>query len=118
MEGGQVLLVEDYARQGVGQHGFEAVADLDPHLALIGRDDKQRAVVLVLLPDRPCAAELIAVILDRIALQVGNGRDNQLAAGRFFQLFKLCGKRSEEHTSELQSLMRNSYAVLCLKKKN
>src|SRR3546814_1131664 len=28
------------------------------------------------------------------------------------------GLRSEEHTSELQSLMRNSYAVFCLKKKN
>src|SRR3546814_7500541 len=26
-------------------------------------------------------------------------------------------KRSEEHTSELQSLMSNSYAVFCLKKK-
>src|SRR3546814_15414285 len=26
--------------------------------------------------------------------------------------------RSEEHTSELQSLMRNSYAVFCLKKKH
>src|SRR3546814_10879806 len=26
--------------------------------------------------------------------------------------------RSEEHTSELQSLMRNSYADFCLKKKN
>src|SRR3546814_4191959 len=26
-------------------------------------------------------------------------------------------KRSEEHTSELQSLMRNSYALFCLKKK-
>src|SRR3546814_1515492 len=29
----------------------------------------------------------------------------------------LFGARSEEHTSELQSLMRNSYAVFCLKKK-
>src|SRR3546814_8490321 len=27
------------------------------------------------------------------------------------------GERSEEHTSELQSLMRTSYAVFCLKKK-
>src|SRR3546814_4386772 len=27
-------------------------------------------------------------------------------------------ERSEEHTSELQSLMRISYAVFCLKKKN
>src|SRR3546814_1542443 len=30
----------------------------------------------------------------------------------------LLGRRSEEHTSELQSLMRISYAVFCLKKKN
>src|SRR3546814_5855615 len=28
-----------------------------------------------------------------------------------------CIARSAEHTSELQSLMRNSYAVFCLKKK-
>src|SRR3546814_3563888 len=28
------------------------------------------------------------------------------------------GQRSEEHTSELQSLMRISYAVFCLQKKN
>src|SRR3546814_20772376 len=31
---------------------------------------------------------------------------------------KACSVRSEEHTSELQSLMRISYAVFCLKKKN
>src|SRR3546814_4794492 len=31
---------------------------------------------------------------------------------------RLGGVRSEEHTSELQSLMRISYAVFCLKKKN
>src|SRR3546814_7165646 len=30
----------------------------------------------------------------------------------------LARSRSEEHTSELQSLMRTSYSVLCLKKKN
>src|SRR3546814_6904016 len=39
-------------------------------------------------------------------------RPGSLAALRRRQL------RSEEHTSELQSLMRNSYAVFCLKKKN
>src|SRR3546814_5262010 len=43
--------------------------------------------------------------------------------GRFVSRFVLDNragqpelKRSEEHTSELQSLMRNSYAVFCLKK--
>src|SRR3546814_2842849 len=33
-------------------------------------------------------------------------------------LFEAAAERSEEHTSELQSLMRISYAVFCLKKKN
>src|SRR3546814_8137665 len=32
-------------------------------------------------------------------------------------LGRAAGGRSEEHTSELQSLMRTSYAVFCLKKK-
>src|SRR3546814_3364867 len=32
-------------------------------------------------------------------------------------LAQAVGRRSEEHTSELQSLMRISYAVFCLKKK-
>src|SRR3546814_4259189 len=31
--------------------------------------------------------------------------------------WRVCNVRSEEHTSELQSLMRISYAVFCLKKK-
>src|SRR3546814_4245610 len=48
------------------------------------------------------------------------------AAGRTGSNQSACGsrasprcraKRSEEHTSELQSLMRISYAVFCLKKK-
>src|SRR3546814_1021862 len=39
-------------------------------------------------------------------------------AGRVrVKMLWLRGNRSEEHTSELQSLMRNSYAVFCLKKK-
>src|SRR3546814_4558959 len=43
------------------------------------------------------------------------GIDPAAVAPAFEKLFK--GERSEEHTSELQSLMRISYAVLCLKKK-
>src|SRR3546814_2087230 len=34
------------------------------------------------------------------------------------KMFEGLWVRSEEHTSELQSLMRTSYAVFCLKKKN
>src|SRR3546814_3433492 len=42
---------------------------------------------------------------------------NRLSADRAGHRAGGGGKRSEEHTSELQSLMRISYAVFCLKKK-
>src|SRR3546814_4686665 len=48
---------------------------------------------------------------------------NYRMAGRYYVVDRLFGAaelrlgRSEEHTSELQSLMRISYAVFCLKKK-
>src|SRR3546814_5051996 len=38
-------------------------------------------------------------------------------AGSRLRSFALVRQRSEEHTSELQSLMRTSYAVFCLKQK-
>src|SRR3546814_7714751 len=45
-----------------------------------------------------------------------------MSAAHCFQVHahssQLLSDRSEEHTSELQSLMRISYAVFCLKKKN
>src|SRR3546814_10833431 len=41
-----------------------------------------------------------------------------LEPGELPKAFKASGIRSEEHTSELPSLMRNSYAVFCLTKKN
>src|SRR3546814_9429692 len=46
---------------------------------------------------------------DRLAALVDGGKAARIEGGR---------SRSEEHTSELQSLMRISYAVFCLKKKN
>src|SRR3546814_10342246 len=45
--------------------------------------------------------------------RIGRGLHGGHDAGRRWR----CGARSEEHTSELQSLMRISYAVFCLKKK-
>src|SRR3546814_1897287 len=46
-------------------------------------------------------------------------RRRRLSAGRLdVALREPAGIRSEEHTSELQSLMRISYAVFCFKQKN
>src|SRR3546814_2392494 len=59
----------------------------------------------------------IAVMLGLVLVNVfkpGAGVDPDLAA----ELLSEGAERSEEHTSELQSLMRISYAVFCLKKKN
>src|SRR3546814_8178119 len=72
-------------------------------------------------------ARAIVETLDRRGL--GDGVQwlrHRLFSGPFFQVqapLPECsdppgrGQRSEEHTSELQSLMRISYAVFCLKKK-
>src|SRR3546814_1675443 len=71
------------------------------------------------------AQDRIAVRLDdRLAIgrnPVLESRDREIAGiGARMIADQPVGKqdRSEEHTSELQSLMRISYAVFCLKKKN
>src|SRR3546814_1126926 len=62
-----------------------------------------------------------AIVIEGERLEVRPGRDLHPDA-RGVSLFllglcpRLCLGRSEEHTSELQSLMRISYAVFCLKK--
>src|SRR3546814_5921177 len=50
-----------------------------------------------------------------VAAGTGRGGDAQIHG---VARFRARASRSEEHTSELQSLMRISYAVFCLKKKN
>src|SRR3546814_7067363 len=60
--------------------------------------------------ERPTCGVAVTVKIRRVPLFLGPGprRDPQRLARQ---------PRSEEHTSELQSLMRISYAVFCLKKK-
>src|SRR3546814_2701835 len=55
----------------------------------------------------------------RHARTIDTGQEKQFVGRRLQrgQEFLVVDVRSEEHTSELQSLMRISYAVFCLKKK-
>src|SRR3546814_5665087 len=59
-------------------------------------------------------------VVERLGLVVAVGVDpleELLGVLRGGGVLRLLVHRSEEHTSELQSLMRISYAVFCLKKK-
>src|SRR3546814_1808685 len=70
------------------------------------------------LKETPRPVIAVPVVLDRdpAAICQHKGRDIDSIAMRMFG--QVSGHiRSEEHTSELQSLMRISYAVFCLKKK-
>src|SRR3546814_10280188 len=81
-------------------------------------------------PYRPGSGTQQVALRGLVALQVGGGQaparigmappGTAAAAGRIDQhaVEGSLQLRSEEHTSELQSLMRISYAVFCLKKKN
>src|SRR3546814_4407688 len=66
---------------------------------------------------KPNLSALREMALRRAALSVDRQMLQDLDAGGVAGTYA-AGERSEEHTSELQSLMRISYAVFCLKKKN
>src|SRR3546814_6473728 len=53
----------------------------------------------------------------RRAVEIIRSRRDEIARLMAMEQGKPVAERSEEHTSELQSLMRISYAVFCLKKK-
>src|SRR3546814_10048674 len=58
------------------------------------------------------AAQRTEIVRDQVSREAGAAR------ARITTEQETRESRSEEHTSELQSLMRSSYAVFCLKKKN
>src|SRR3546814_10536014 len=72
---------------------------------------ERRATLGLRFADREMDVEAILRPLTLNVIGVGNGL---LPRQRILRR----RRRSEEHTSELQSLMRISYAVFCLKKKN
>src|SRR3546814_2876517 len=114
-------------------------------LACAGREvlDRLEHAAIFLLPDHDALGRSLLGDFDaafELVVQQGRARllpavaaDQRVARGgeqiafdivdRRAQLRRLQAQknllhqRSEEHTSELQSLMRNSYAVFCLKKK-
>src|SRR3546814_5821460 len=92
-----VLLFDEPTR------GIDVGAKFDIY-ALLGELTRQGKALVVVSSD---LRELM-LICDRIGV---------LSAGRLIDTFERDSWRSEEHTSELPSLMSIAYAVFCLKKK-
>src|SRR3546814_2947816 len=90
-----------------------------PHIvAVIGADIGE--AVAERLPLGEMLAEVGKTAVERMAPRVDDlriGQDQADEGGVEPVVGQLVDIRSEEHTSELQSLMRISYAVFCLKKK-
>src|SRR3546814_1513384 len=89
---------------------------LFPYTTLFRSDDLEAA-------SSSLRARLQALLESRSILPQGADRARRLnirfiLARRIERTMREAERRSEEHTSELQSLMRISYAVFCLKKQN
>src|SRR3546814_3112463 len=108
------------------------VCSSDLHLELLDVDRGEDVVAHDALGDQDGVLEVVAlprhegdqhVAAERQLAQAGRGAVGDDLAGRHLvahlhQRALVDAGRSEEHTYELQSLMRSSYAVFCLKKKN
>src|SRR3546814_3351008 len=88
-------------------HRVEFVAMENQQLAAVGRSVDR------LFPDLDAAEIHAGELAEHPVMIAGNIDDVGAALGALHHP----ADRSEEHTSELQSLMRISYAVFCLKKK-
>src|SRR3546814_9303052 len=92
-----------------------------------GREDRVGGLEVVALEAAHARLGDAATQIDILARALGNSAPARIARDvdhrcegpvyAFGRSFGGRNSRSEEHTSELQSLMRISYAVFCLKKK-
>src|SRR3546814_5725805 len=108
-----VLLFDRASVHGVGVRLLQG--ERHRNRALVGKD-----VDVVATPhgdiDQPESSGAAGALIRRI--HDGDGQCLLVSHGFLLmpEGFATVGERSEEHTSELQSLMRISYAVFCLKK--
>src|SRR3546814_5001930 len=112
---GQKLV--SHSRNGA-QH-IQVFAVRDPQINAFAMPGGYIGVNSGLVVSTSTESELASVIAHEVGhvvlRHIARGMTEQ-SQGRGVLLASLV--RSEEHTSELQSLMRNSYAVFCLKQKN
>src|SRR3546814_3680637 len=98
---------------GLGLPEREYYLSSDPKMAGI-RDDYKAYIAKLLTAAGIADADAKAARVYDLEMKIAKAH----ATREESEDFTKSATRSEEHTSELQSLMRISYAVFCLKKKN
>src|SRR3546814_4510321 len=118
---GQILVEPERARDAAADlRNLDTVGQADAIMIAVGRDEHLRLVTEAAKGDR--MDDAVAVALEIVARAAHDAAGFWMAAAA--AVFRAagavsdhadppCGVRSEEHTSELQSLMRTSYAVFC-----
>src|SRR3546814_6427547 len=102
---------------------MRSLVGVDGRAGLDNSMDGLDPIAFMLADEREHVAVTLAHDHDRLALARLIGEKATIATvclviGRLYIAAKIGTIRSEEHTSELQSLMRISYAVFCLTKKH
>src|SRR3546814_5205377 len=92
---------------GAGRHGIRR-----------GRSDRLQHLLAVARELGAADAADLCQFVERRRPLAGDAAQGGVVEDHVGRHALFARQRSEEHTSELQSLMRISYAVLCLKKKN
>src|SRR3546814_14073593 len=101
----------------VGEQQRQPRLRAEPHVVPAMRADAPRLLEFATVDHLRTARALLPEILRRVAgYELPQLRRNEVGEP-VHAVFFMCCVRSEEHTSELQSLMRISYGVFCLKKK-
>src|SRR3546814_6896571 len=104
---GRIVSIDaDEARALPGVHAVFVAGDLNP--GVHEQWHSQLGPASPETPRPPLAEGEVRFVGDPVALVIAESR----------YIAEDASERSEEHTSELQSLMRISYAVFCLKKKS
>src|SRR3546814_6291250 len=120
------ILLKDRRTGRVLEMRFDRDRPFGPHHLHQGGDEEDAVEIVGFLVggaaehlDDPAAQRLqiLARIADDERADRGAADDEHFVRQRFEHRRQIAAGRSEEHTSELQSLMRISYAVFCLKKK-
>src|SRR3546814_5627890 len=92
--------------RGLVEQGYARAQEI-----LKGHEDQLHLLANAMLEYETLSGEEIKTLLDKGEITRDDGTTIKPST------IPAVGSRSEEHTSELQSLMRISYAVFCLKKK-